>query len=155
MANVFNVGKKQVMDAGVVTTAQSKRAMLLEATSAFPIAGTHLDYTSITNMLANASWTELVENPSRVDMASLGTTQDDVNDRATAQSQKATFTAVASGGTIVAVVVIHVAAPGTPNDANDEPMTAHDVTDTPTNGGDIEIRWNGTDGTDDFLRLNN
>jgi hypothetical protein len=79
---------------------------------------------------------------------------DDTNDRQQIQFPKASFAAISAGQTIVAAVIVWQATPATPADGSDAPFAAYDVTpDTPTNGGTIEIRWNGTDGTGDAIYL--
>jgi len=155
MANVTNIYKKTLLDYGATAgTANKYRCMLLTACYAFPLAGASLDDDNVTAFLASTPNEATVGGYARQTLASGGTTgPDDTNDRAAMQFGKATFTSLATGETIVAAAIIWVSTPGAPNDANDYVAMAYDLTDTPTNGGNIEVRWNGTDGTGDALYL--
>jgi hypothetical protein len=63
--------------------------------------------------------------------------KDTTNDFAYLDGADVTFTAVTSGATIVGVVVYKDT--GTPTTS--KILAYYDVTDTPTNGGDITIQW--------------
>lgn len=64
-------------------------------------------------------------------------TEDTANDRIVYDAADPTWTAVASGSTIGWVIVFKF---GT-NDADSIPIFVIDVTDTPTNGGDISVQF--------------
>lgn len=65
-------------------------------------------------------------------------TEDDTNDFAYLDANDALFAALATGQTIGwAVVFRHTGA-----DATAPVYACYDVTDTPTNGGDVTIQWN-------------
>ena len=155
MANVPNVYKRKVIDEGCsAATANKYRAMLLTACYAFPLAGASLDDDTVTAFLASTPNEATVGGYARQTLTSGGATgPDDTNDRAAVQFNKATFASLATGETIVAAALLWIAAAGTPNDANDMVAAVYDLTDTPTNGGTIEVRWNGTDGVGDALYL--
>lgn len=155
MANVLNIYKKKIIDEGAsAATANKYRCMLLTACYTFPLAGASLDDDTVTAFLAGTPNEASVSGYARQTLTSGGTTgPDDSNDRAAVQFNKATFSSLATGETIVAAALIWVASAGAPNDANDMVAAAYDLTDTPTNGGNIEVRWNGTDGTGDAIYL--
>jgi len=62
---------------------------------------------------------------------------------------KAVFTSLAAGADVGAAVLYRFIT----NDAASPLIAFFDVTNTATNGGDIEIRWNGTDGNGIAVRL--
>lgn len=156
MANVFNIAKNKIAaGTAAFTTADKFYCSLWTATSAFPIAGTNLDFDTITALEADASWAEATGGGYARDQLGTGVLPaiDDTNDRQQIQFPKATFAAISAGQTIVAALIVWQATPATPSDGSDAPFAAYDVTDTPTNGGTIEIRWNATDGTGDAIYL--
>ena len=68
---------------------------------------------------------------------------DATNHRVLLKAANATFSAVAGGSTVGWAIVYY------DDGGNGVPLFAHDVADTPTNGGDITIDWpvvNSTDG---------
>lgn len=74
------------------------------------------------------------------------TVKDDTNNQMKYVAGNPTWSAVAAGSTVAAVIVYKFIT----DDANSIPLCVHDVTDTPTNGGDITIDWptvNSQDGT--------
>lgn len=64
-------------------------------------------------------------------------TKDTTNDRIVYDAADATWTAVTSGSTIGWVVIFKFVT----NDAGSTPIAIIDITDTPTNGGDIVAPW--------------
>jgi hypothetical protein len=82
-------------------------------------------------------------------MGTIVVSQDDANTRAEAKASKLTFQTLATGQTVGAAVLYQEL--GT--DGQDLAIAFYDLTDTPTNGGNIEVRWNNVDGTGAFLRL--
>jgi len=80
---------------------------------------------------------------------SLGLTafEDDTNDFAGLDGADSTFTALAAGATVGWACVYRYSTSGSPNTTSDtgqEVIALYDVTDTPTNGGDITIQWAST-----------
>lgn len=67
-------------------------------------------------------------------------TEDTTNDRIVYDGADATYTAVASGSTIGWVVIYQFIT----NDAGSTPIAVIDITDTPTNGGDITIQFSAS-----------
>lgn len=65
-------------------------------------------------------------------------TKDTVNDRIVFDAADPTWTAVASGDTVGWVDIFKFVT----NDAGSTPIAVLDITDTPTNGGDITIQFN-------------
>lgn len=64
-------------------------------------------------------------------------TEDDTNDRVYMDADDATFTALVAGETIGwAVMIRH-----TGSDATAPVISAYDVPDTPTNGGNVVVQW--------------
>lgn len=70
-------------------------------------------------------------------LGSKTSTKDTSNHRAVFDAADSTFTAVASGSTIGSLVIYKFVT----NDAGSTPLYFIDVTDTPTNGGDIVAPW--------------
>lgn len=64
-------------------------------------------------------------------------TEDDTNDFAYLDANDATFAGLATGETVLGACVFR----HTGNDATAPVYTFHDLTDTPTNGGDIVVQW--------------
>ncbi len=69
-----------------------------------------------------------------------GPTVDNSNDRNAYTAANPTWTAVAGGSTIGYVVLFKFVS----NDAGSTPIASLDVTDTPTNGGDINVTFDAT-----------
>ena len=74
----------------------------------------------------------------RKTLASKTWTTDKPNDRAEFDAADVTWTALGSGTTIAAAILIKEIT----NDASSRLIAYVDVTDTATNGGDITIQWN-------------
>ncbi len=64
-------------------------------------------------------------------------TEDTTNDRIVYDAGDATYTAVAGGSTVGWIAVYKFVT----DDAGSTPIAIIDVTDTPTNGGDISVVW--------------
>lgn len=126
----FNEGSEEMAKSLIDWTADTIRARLVAAVPARTI-------TSMTGQTAIGS------------DQTLGTksiVKDDTNNQVKFVAANPTWTAVAAGSTVAAVIVYKFVT----DDAGSIPLCVHDVTDTPTNGGDITIDWptvNTTDGT--------
>lgn len=76
--------------------------------------------------------------------------EDDTNDFAGLDSADITFTALAAGQTVGGAVLFVYSSSGTlgagqtTGDSGQNLVAFYDVTDTPTNGGDIQIQWAST-----------
>ncbi len=78
----------------------------------------------------------------RQSLAALTLTEDDTNDFAYLDANDVTFTALTAGQTIGgAVLYRYSSSGGTTGDSGQDLLAFYDVTDTPTNGGDITIQW--------------
>jgi hypothetical protein len=71
-------------------------------------------------------------------LASKTKTKDTTNDRIVFDAADPTWTAVAGGSTVGFVTIFKFVT----NDAGSTPIAVLDITDTPTNGGDITIQFN-------------
>lgn len=81
----------------------------------------------------------------RQTLAALATFEDDTNDFAGLDATDVTFAALAAGQTVGGCVVYRYSSSGgTTGDSGQDLLAFYDVTDTPTNGGDISIQWAST-----------
>ncbi len=79
---------------------------------------------------------------SRQALGSLTLTEDDTNVFAYFDATDSTFSALVAGQTVGgAVVYRYSSSGGTTGDSGQDLLAFYDVTDTPTNGGDIVIQW--------------
>jgi hypothetical protein len=128
----FNAGADELAKSTITWTSDTIKARLVSSLPARTI-------TSMTGITALTGATD----------QTLGTksiVKDDTNNQVKYVAANPTFSAVTTSQTVAAVVVFKY---GT-GDADSIPLCVHDVTDTPTNGGDITIDWpivNSTDGT--------
>lgn len=110
--------------------------------------GTQIDWAAdvIKARLVSSSVTPTKDDTSMTGMTGLGTdqtlgsktfTEDTVNDRIVYDAADPTWVAVASGATVGWVVIYKFVT----NDAGSTPIFVIDITDTPTNGGDITIQF--------------
>lgn len=82
---------------------------------------------------------------SRQSLASLAVFEDDANDFAGLDAADATFAALSAGATIGgAVLYRYSSSGGTTGDSGQDLISFYDLTDTPTNGGDITVQWAST-----------
>lgn len=103
---------------------------------------------AILDRVENAEIT--VTNYARQVLGNKAVNRDPANNRSEWLAGKSVFTSLATGETVVAAVVYkHVGA-----DTANIPISFHDLTDTPTNGGNIEVRYNNVDGQGAFGRIN-
>lgn len=129
MANgVYNKGK-YLFASGGITTSTDLRTLLVN--SSYSFADTH-------NFVSDVSSSEIsVSGYARYDHSSVTITEDDTNDFAYLDLDDATFTSLAAGQTIGGAVLYKYNAA----DSSAEVIAFYDVTDTPTNGGDVTIQW--------------
>lgn len=86
-----------------------------------------------------------VSGYARQTLTSLALFEDDSNDFAGLDAADVTFSALVAGNTIGgAVLYIYSSSGGTTGDSGQELVAFYDITDTPTNGGDITIQWAST-----------
>ena len=153
MANVYN-NAKELWFSGDLFDMNSAgityNVLLLRTDGTFGPAVFDPDDVTVTNLLAPATMVEVtVSGYSRQTMTTPTVTQDDTNDRANVAAPKVTFQTLGSGQDVGAAIVYKEI--GT--DGQDLVISFYLLTNTPTNGGDIEIRWDGVDGTGDFIRM--
>jgi hypothetical protein len=147
-ANVYNRYKTLLANSAEDLGAATIRVLLLQSSGPPTFDETHNFVSDVTGHANNTEMT--VGGYSRQDLGSLSTAADpDPTDEGLAQAQKSTFTALAAGETIGAAVVYRF---GTV-DGDSEVIAFYDLADTPTNGGDIELLWDGTDGVGTFLKM--
>ena len=126
----FNQGANKVGDGTVVWTSATIKARLVNAVPARTI-------TSMTGQTAIGT------DPT---LGTKSISKDDTNNQIKYLAANPTWTAVGAGSTVAACIVDAFIT----DDAGSIPLCVHDVTDTPTNGGDITIDWptvNATDNT--------
>jgi hypothetical protein len=86
-----------------------------------------------------------VANYARHSLASLAAFEDDTNFIAGIDAADAVFTALGAGVTIGgAVSYRYSTSGGTTSDTGQDLISFYDLTDTPTNGGDITVQWAST-----------
>lgn len=91
-----------------------------------------------------------VSGYSRQTLASAATFEDDTNDFAGLDANDVTFSALVAGQTVGGAVLYLYTSSGsstglaTTGDSGQDLIAFYDVTDTPTNGGDISIVWAST-----------
>jgi hypothetical protein len=137
-----NKGKFKFANGDIVPGTTDLRLGLLKTCA--NVATSAPDINFITDMEAHADFAEItVSGYARQALTSEAATEDDANDRANIDSDNVTFSALATGETVVgAFLFIH-----TGSDATASVIAIYDLTSTPTNGGDITITIS------DFLRL--
>lgn len=81
---------------------------------------------------------------SRQTLANRAMFEDDSNDFAGLDADNATFSALAAGATVGWAILYRYSTATTTSDTGQDLIAAYDVTDTPTNGGDISINWAST-----------
>ena len=152
MANIYNEAKQQFLkgDMDLDAGGQTYRVLLLRADGVTPTYDA--DHVYVSDVLGHAQNTEVsVSGYSRQDLGSRAVTQNDTDDRAEAEAQKSTFTSLAAGQTIGAAVIYKF---GT-GDSDSPVVGFFDAADLPTNGSNVEVRWNSVDGVGDFCYLEN
>lgn len=114
-------------------------------------SGTQITWASdtIKARLVASSFTPDKDNTSMTGYTAIGTdqtlgsktfTEDTTNDRIVYDGADPTWSAVAGGSTVGWVVIFKFVT----NDAGSTPIAVLDITDTPTNGGDITITFAAT-----------
>jgi hypothetical protein len=127
----FNEGAEEVAKGTVVWGTGTYKARLV---SSLP-ARTITNLTGVTGIGTDQT------------LGTLSIVKDDSNNQVKFVAANPTWTALGAGSTVAGVVVYKDGGSG---DSSHVPLCVHDVTDTPTNGGDITIDWpivNTQDGT--------
>lgn len=147
MANfVYNYGKFLLANGGVNLVTDSIVLMLVNASY------TGASSNANSNVVSEVSSYEITAtNYTRQALASKSVVEDDANTSAPGAYFKAanvTFQTLLSGNTIGGAILLK----NTGSDATSGLIAFYDITDTPTNGGDITIQW-AADASGGVLKL--
>lgn len=131
MANgVYNRAKYMMLDGTLdLPTAADLRVLLVNASYSF-----NPDHNFVSDVVANEI---SVAGYSRQALTTESITEDDANDMAYLDADDVVFASLAAGQTVGGAVLYKFNAA----DAAAEVIAFYDVTDTPTNGGNITIQW--------------
>lgn len=148
MANVYNRAKFRLLKGDMdfdLGGNLAVRCLLLKSGVAFnPDHNVVNDLTPGTNEISVGGYL-------RQTVGGVAVSQVDGSDWGAVQGNQVTFSALASGQTIgAAVLFLRLGASDA--DATDPLIAYYDLTDTPTNGGDVTVRFGGAS-PGDFLRL--
>lgn len=142
MGNVYSITQKNLAD-GLLDldghVALKARAIL---DTVLPVFGEN-DLT-MTDVMANSDGGGAITKSIEAEVLLTGVITAQVTNGVDLSANKVLFVGVLIGETW-AVIIIYDATTDT-NDGTRIPIAFYDVTDTPTNGSDIEILWSGTDG---------
>lgn len=145
MANlVYNRGKYLV---GQMNTTAATLQLMLVSTSYVADPDHNFLYANSSSGAAGEpkGWEISVGGYARQTLANLTLFEDDTNDFAGLDATDVTFAALAPGQTIGgAVLYRYSTSGGTTGDSGQDLIAFYDLTDTPTNGGDITIQWAST-----------
>jgi hypothetical protein len=138
MANgVFNKGLSQLGNGGVDLDTSDLRVMLVKSTYTF-----NRDHNFVQEVAFDPNSPgdhEIsVSGYSRQALVSAAVTQDDTNNFAYLDADDVVFAALATGETIGGAILFR----HTGTDTTAPLIAFYDLTDTPTNGGDVTVRWN-------------
>jgi len=132
MANsVTNKLKFRLLSGAVNLDTADLRLLLLKSSTPTPDTNTVSDLTPGTNELKVGGY-------ARQALANTTVTEDDTNDFAYLDADDVVFTSLVTGETITWAELFEFIT----NDAGSFVYGNYDVTDTPTNGGNITIQWN-------------
>ncbi len=134
MADIaFNRGIAQAYLAAINYSTADLRCLLLKSGTPVKTNDFVSDLVPATNEVSVAGYSRQVLTGEAVTQIATG---------ADLKAQKAVFSGLAAGETVTfAVIFVHTGV-----DTTATLIVAVDITDLATNGGDIEIRWDGTDG---------
>lgn len=148
MANVYNRAKYKLLDgtADLDAGTPELRCLLLKSGVSFDV-----DHNVVNDLVPGTNEIS-VSGYARQTLSGVALTENDTNDRGEAEANQVTFSSLAAGQTIGAAVVYKRASAGSDTDASDWLIGYYDVTDTPTNGGDVVIQFDSAS-PGDFLRI--
>ncbi len=144
MANgVYNRGFNLVGQ--IDATVAAWRVMLVSTGYAFNILHDRVYANSSSGSLGEPKVYEIsVAGYSRQSLA-LAIFEDDTNNFAGLDGTDSTFSALTAGQTVGgAVIYRYSSSGGTTGDSGQDLLAFYDLTDTPTNGGDIVVQWAST-----------
>lgn len=131
MANlVTNKCKYELFTGDANLDAATLKVLLLKSSTPDPDTNFVSDLTPASNEISVAGY-------SRQTLGGVTVTEDDTNDFAYLDATDPTFTALAAGQTVTWAILFRFVTV----DADSPVYAAYDVTDTPTNGGDIGIQF--------------
>lgn len=136
MANgVYNKAKELLANGGLDLDTNTLKVMLVNSTYSFDADHLFVDNAGASDPIDKEI---SVSGYSRQTLASAAVTRDDTNDFAYLDGTDTVFTALVAGQTIGGAILYKDA--GGADTAN--PVIAfYDLTDTPTNGGNVTIQW--------------
>jgi len=145
MANVFNRGKRELGE--TVFSGRDFRMLLLRTGTAYVYDP---DDNFIDDVITGGVLEVSVGGYARQTLTGVAVTENDTLDRVEYEADQATFTSLVAGQTIdAAIVFIQVT-----TDADSLLVAYYNLVDTPTNGGNVNIQFDGAD-PGDFLRILN
>jgi hypothetical protein len=128
---VYNRGKYQLATGAINLATADLRVLLVKSTYALDA-----DHNFVADVVAGASEIS-VAGYARQALANKTVTEDDTNDFAYLDADDVVFAALVAGQTVGgAVLFVHTGV-----DATAVVLGFYDLTDTPTNGGDITVQW--------------
>ena len=145
MPNVYNRTKRNALEGDLELDSATIKCLLLKSSApAFnPDHNFVADLVPGTNEITGGGYL-------RQTLGSKTFVQDDPNDRAEARNNELTFLTVAAGQTIGAAVVYREVT----TDADSVLVGYYDLPDTPTDGSDVKLRFDGQVTAGAFLRAN-
>ena len=144
MANfVYNYGKFLLANGGVNLVTDNIVLMLVNATYTGAVSNAN------SNVVSEVSSYEITATSyGRQTLTSKAIVEDDANTYAYFKAANVTFSSLGSGNTVGGAILFK----NTGSDATSGLLAFYDITDTPTNGGDITIQW-AADGSGGVLKL--
>lgn len=140
----YNKGKYQVLSGSTDLLADTIKVMLVDSDYVFDADHNFVSQVTI-DELGVSGYTGGFNGAGRKTLGTKSVTEDDTNDRAYFDAADVTWTALGTGATIGGAILIKEVT----NDADSVLIAFMDLTNTPTNGGDITIAWNA----DGILRI--
>jgi hypothetical protein len=122
---VYNEGAESLLDGSVVWASDTIKARLIAS-----VATPNKDDDDLASGYTAIGTDQTLGSKTR--------TKDDTNDRVVYDAADATWSAVAGGSTVGWCIIYK------DDGGNGVPIAALDITDTPTNGGDITVQFNAS-----------
>lgn len=141
---VYNKGKYQILSGSTDLLNDTIKVMLVDSDYSFDADHNFVSQVS-SDELSVSGYTGGFNGAGRKTLASKTVTEDDTNDRAYFDAADLTWTSLATGATIGGAILIKEVT----NDTDSVLLAFIDLTNTPTNGGDVTVAWNA----DGIIRL--
>lgn len=145
MANVFNRGKLQLGEEAF--SGLDLRCLLLQ--TAVPYVFDPTD-NFVANVITGGVVEISVSGYARQVLANIAATENDTDNRVEYEADEVQFTALAAGQTIDSAIVFEFVT----NDADSPVISYYNLVNTPTNGGNAIVQFDGSD-PGDFARILN